>query len=61
MILFCFTQCHGASDAIFFLERNISILVIASMDGDHHEKNERKDIEDLEKFYEALKEFVRRE
>lgn len=54
-----FTHAHGASDAGFFLEKNIPTLIIAPTGGDHHGKDEWIDIEDLEKFYEVLKEFVK--
>lgn len=56
-----FAHSHGASDANFFLERNIPTLIIAPKGGNHHGKDEWIDIGGLEKFYEVLKEFVIRE
>ena len=56
-----FVHCHGASDANFFLKKNIPTLIIGPKGGNHHGEDEWVSIGDLEKFYEVLKEFTKRE
>jgi len=51
-------RSHGASDARFFGERNIPVLVIAPKGGDIHSENEWIDLEDLTRFYNVLKQWV---
>lgn len=52
------TKSHGASDARFFGERNIPVLVIAPKGGEIHSEDEWVDLIDLTKFYEVMKEWV---
>jgi len=53
-----FTFSHGSSDARFFLQKNIPVILIRPIGGNHHSENEYIDLEDLEKYYLVLKEFV---
>lgn len=52
---------HGSSDAKFFIEHGITPLVISPKGGGHHSDDEWIDEEDLERFYEVLNDFVRKE
>ncbi len=52
------TLSYGASDARFFGERNIPVLVIAPKGGDIHSDQEWIDLEDLTRFYNVLKQWV---
>lgn len=49
---------HGSSDARFFAERGIPVLVIAPQGGEIHSAEEWVDLEDLARFYEVLKVWV---
>lgn len=49
---------HGSSDARFFGEKNIPVLVITSRGGDIHSDLEWLDLEDLTRFYEVMKRWV---
>jgi succinyl-diaminopimelate desuccinylase len=49
---------HGASDARFFGEKDIPVLVIAPTGGDIHSDNEWIDLEDLVRFYGVVKMWV---
>ncbi|MBJ7450201.1 MAG: M20/M25/M40 family metallo-hydrolase [Parachlamydiales bacterium] len=49
---------HGASDARFFSEKDIPVLVIAPKGGQHHADKEWVDLDDLERFYEVMKAWV---
>lgn len=49
---------HGSSDARFFAERGIPVLVIAPQGGEIHSAEEWVDLEDLARFYEVLKHWV---
>lgn len=49
---------HGASDARFFGERHIPVLVIAPKGGEIHSEGEWIDLEDLTRFYHVLKQWV---
>ncbi len=51
-------RSYGSSDARFFCERNIPVLVIAPKGGDIHSDNEWIDLEDLTRFYNVLKLWV---
>lgn len=52
------TLSYGASDARFFGERNIPVLVIAPSGGDIHSDDEWIDLEDLTRFYNVLKQWI---
>lgn len=52
------THSYGASDARFFGEKNIPVLVIAPKGGEIHSEGEWVDLEDLTRFYNILKEWV---
>ena len=52
------TRSYGASDARFFGERNIPVLVIAPKGGAIHSDGEWIDLEDLTRFYNVLKLWV---
>lgn len=52
------TLSHGSSDARFFGERNIPVLVIAPKGGDIHGDNEWVDLDDLTRFYEVMKQWI---
>jgi succinyl-diaminopimelate desuccinylase len=49
---------HGSSDARFFGERDIPVLVITSKGGEIHSDDEWVDLEDLNRLYEVLKKWV---
>lgn len=49
---------HGSSDARFFGERNIPVLVITCRGGQIHSDDEWVDLEDLSRFYEVIKKWV---
>lgn len=51
-------QAHGASDARFFGERHIPVLVIAPQGGEIHSDGEWVDLDDLARFYEVMKAWV---
>jgi acetylornithine deacetylase/succinyl-diaminopimelate desuccinylase-like protein len=51
-------RSNGASDARFFGERDIPILVISPHGGNIHSDEEWVDLEDLTRFYHVLKEWV---
>lgn len=53
-----YTFSHGSSDARFFKEKNIPVILIRPKGGGHHSDKEWIDKEDLNKFYLVLKEFV---
>lgn len=52
------TLSYGASDARFFGERNIPVMVIAPQGGEIHGDGEWIDLNDLNRFYNVLKAFV---
>lgn len=52
------TLSHGSSDARFFSEKGIPVIVIAPQGGDIHSDEEWIDLEDLNRFYQVLKKFV---
>ncbi len=52
------TVSYGSSDARFFGEKNIPVLVIAPKGGDIHSDGEWIDLEDLTRFYNILKQWV---
>ncbi len=52
------TFSYGASDARFFSEKNIPVLVIAPKGGEIHSEEEWIDLADLTRFYNVLKEWV---
>lgn len=49
---------HGTSDAHYFAESRIPIIETRPRGGDFHGDEEWIDLEDLERFYQVLKEFV---
>ncbi|MCE5316133.1 MAG: M20/M25/M40 family metallo-hydrolase, partial [Parachlamydia sp.] len=51
-------HAHGASDARFFGERHIPVLVIAPKGGEIHSDGEWVDLDDLARFYEVMKAWV---
>ncbi len=51
-------KTHGSSDARFFSEKNIPVLVISPKGGEHHADGEWIDLEDLDRYYQVLKEYV---
>ncbi len=52
------TRSYGASDARFFGERGVPVLVIAPKGGEIHSDGEWIDLEDLTRFYYVLKQWV---
>jgi acetylornithine deacetylase/succinyl-diaminopimelate desuccinylase-like protein len=53
-----FSFSYGSSDARFFLEKKIPVILVRPEGGGHHSEKEWIKIEGLEKFYSVLKEFV---
>jgi succinyl-diaminopimelate desuccinylase len=51
---------HGASDAVFFLERGIPAIEFGPAGGGHHGPEEYVDIESLRRYRRILVEFARR-
>ena len=51
-------RSYGASDARFFGEKNIPVLVIAPQGGDIHSDEEWIDLEDLTRFYNVLRQWI---
>lgn len=51
---------HGSSDARFFSQKNIPVVVTRPKGGGLHSDEEWIDLDDLEKFYKVMKEFVLR-
>jgi succinyl-diaminopimelate desuccinylase len=49
---------HGASDARFFGEKQIPVIVIAPKGGEIHSDGEWIDLEDLVRFYEVMKAWI---
>ena len=56
-----FCLSHGASDARFLAEHGIIPIVTAPKGGGHHSEYEWVDIEDLDRFYKVIKDFVQKE
>jgi len=54
-----FTFSHGSSDARFFFEKKIPVILTRPKGGGHHSEKEWIDLESLEKFYLILKEWVK--
>lgn len=54
-----FLLSHGSSDARFFLEKQIPVILIRPRGGGQHSDKEWIDKKDLERFYQVLKEFVK--
>ncbi len=52
------TFTHGSSDARYFSENNIPVIVIRPDGGGHHSEKEWIDLASLDKFYQVLKTFV---
>jgi acetylornithine deacetylase/succinyl-diaminopimelate desuccinylase-like protein len=52
------TFTHGSSDARFFSENRIPVIVLRPKGGGHHSEEEWIELESLKKFYEVLKDFV---
>ncbi len=55
-----FVSSHGTSDARYFSERGIPVVVTRPKGGGLHSDREWIDIADLEKFYFVLREFVKK-
>ncbi len=53
-----FISSHGTSDARFFAQYKIPVILIRPKGGGHHSEKEWINREDLEKFYVVLKNFV---
>jgi acetylornithine deacetylase/succinyl-diaminopimelate desuccinylase-like protein len=53
-----FSLSHGSSDARFFLEKKIPVILVRPEGGGQHSEKEWISIKGLEKFYSILKEFV---
>lgn len=51
-------RAHGSSDARFFGERHVPVLVIAPKGGEIHSDGEWVDLDDLVRFYEVMKAWV---
>lgn len=51
-------KTYGSTDARFFAEKKIPTLVISPVGGEHHGKDEWIDLDDLERYYKVLKEYV---
>lgn len=51
-------RSHGASDARFFGEKQIPVIVIAPKGGEIHSEGEWIDLKDLARFYRVMKEWV---
>lgn len=49
---------HGSSDARFFAEKSIPTLLTRPNGGDLHSDNEWIDLDDLDRFYKAIKTFI---
>lgn len=52
-------KSHGASDARFFGEKGIPVLVVSPTGGDIHSDDEWVDLDDLVRYYEVMKEWVK--
>ncbi len=52
------TVSHGSSDARYFVKKNIPVLLINPTGGDYHCDSEWIDMQDLERYYAILKEWV---
>lgn len=53
-----YSKVEGASDARFFAEKNIPILVTSIKSGNKHSKNEWADIKQMNQFYNILIKFI---
>lgn len=53
-----FSITHGSSDARFFVQKHIPVIITRPKGGGHHSEKEWIDLNDLEKFYNTVKEFV---
>lgn len=51
-------KSHGASDARFFGEKQIPVMIIAPTGGEIHSDEEWVDLEDLARFYQVMKAWV---
>lgn len=52
------TRASGSSDARFFAEKNIPVIMLRPEGGGAHGDNEWVSVEEVEKFYQLLKEYV---
>lgn len=52
------TRSHGSSDARFFAEHNISVILLQPNGGGHHGDTEWLSLPHLQKFYDLLKEYT---
>ncbi|MEK7648469.1 MAG: M20/M25/M40 family metallo-hydrolase, partial [Patescibacteria group bacterium] len=52
------TVSHGSSDARYFAQKEIPVLLINPTGGDYHCDSEWIDLEDLEHYYQVLKQWV---
>lgn len=53
-----FEITHGSSDARYFAEYDIPVIVLRPVGGGHHSADEWIDLGELEKFYQVLRDFV---
>lgn len=53
-------HAHGGSDANFFADKGMNVILVRPNGGGQHADNEWIDIEDLNRFYNVLKEWVDR-
>lgn len=53
-----FINSHGSSDARFFVEKNIPVILTRPKGGNLHSEKEWIDIKSLNLFYKVLKEFI---
>jgi succinyl-diaminopimelate desuccinylase len=53
-----FSLSHGSSDARFFWEKKIPVILVAPKGGGHHSEKEWLDVKDLERYYFLLKKFI---
>ncbi len=56
-----FINSHGSSDARFFVEKNIPVILTRPKGGNLHSEKEWIDIKSLNLFYKVLKEFIEKE
>lgn len=56
-----FSDAYGASDARFFSEKGIPVILIKPRGGEHHGRHEWIDIKDLNYFYDVIEAFIKKE
>lgn len=53
-----FVRAHGSSDALFFSEKGIPVMMLRPLGGGAHADNEWIDIKEMTKMYQLLKEYL---